>query len=275
MDNGKILNAFNGWTGMMSHGAGCAFISILEFQNEGDIPGDLLEFGVYKGKSAFLSSQFLRNGQNIDLVDISWSDELENILPPHGSVQFHHQSSEHFCKLHKRDKRRSYRFLHADGSHTFNNVWNDLKGFESLAGDDPVICLDDFYNQNYSQVQAAAFTYLAKNRSDFRFFLGGQNKAFLCRKRHFPKWKDFAIRLFPSRMNALGFPVSLSKTDLHDEFDFVFFDGLRDGESNIWGKELYAHLLKEDARAESLPSYKSVALSYWNRIKRILKVARG
>ena len=71
----KKLDDVPGW---LSYGDQLVFQWLLEWQSRTQEPSDLVEVGVYKGKSAIHLGRFLRDGERLtvcDLFDVAGSEE--------------------------------------------------------------------------------------------------------------------------------------------------------------------------------------------------------
>ena len=236
----KALNSYQDIDGMLPELAAMAVTSVFEYQQENDIGGDLAEFGVYKGRCAALLATYVRPNESLHLVDISSFIETEKIDAINKNYTFHKISSNDFIEkvLHNQPS-QSFRFIHADGSHTFDNVMNDIKVADQLLSDDGVVVFDDYQNPNYPQVPAAVFTYLAESDSDLRMFMLGANKAYFCRSKKHTEMLEFAMRQFPAMVDDFGISIVLSKTDNNEHLDAVSFYRRAQGKDAVFSRHLY------------------------------------
>ncbi len=160
---------------------------LLSWQTELEIPGNLGEIGVFKGKSATLAALHAKENEKCLFIDPILNDEIANRL-----VEAHPGSQEqlHFIKsvsdpltnpqfIAKWNK--SFRWFHIDGEHSGMAVSNDLKIADTLLHRQGIVSLDDFLNDRYPQVSMAVFSYLAKEPGSFALVLCGFKKAYLCR----------------------------------------------------------------------------------------------
>lgn len=237
-----ILEDFDKIQGMMNRLAGASFLSVLHEQKRLGIKGDLVEFGVYKGKSAFILANCTVPDETLALVDIKILPEVADIKKLLPDVQIHEKSSIKFFNSRKLSKtfENKVRFLHVDGSHTFDNVTEDLEIAEALVSENGLVVLDDFLNPHYPQVQAATYRHLYVGNSRFSVFLIGDNKAFLCNKNHHGRWLTYSTKAFADDLEAIGYPVMLSRTDSNTLFDATFFRGRKPDDHYIYGPQLYS-----------------------------------
>lgn len=251
-DARQWLHCFEGIEGMMTRLAGASFLAILGRQRAENVGGPLLEFGVYKGRSAFLLERLRAAGSPLDLVDIRVTSEVRDRFDALPGVAIHEMRSAAFhARLELEDPRRRYGVIHVDGNHTFDNVTEDLKFAEQYLARDGVCILDDYQNPHFPQVPAATFHHLYTKASRLRVFAIGANKAFLCDAERHEGWLQYLLDGSAADMGRLGEEVRLSKSDFNPAFDVVGFANCEPGAERIYGPKLYAHLY-EPARREGL-----------------------
>ncbi len=136
--------------------------SLLSLQGETGISGNILEFGVYKGRSAALIGRHLTGEERLVLVDITDYLERGAIAPFRKSVDLVITPTENFQTAFPAydSQRRSFRFIHIDASHDYRATIHELGMADALLTERGIIALDDFTNLNYSQNIAAIFKYL-------------------------------------------------------------------------------------------------------------------
>lgn len=236
----ELIDQFETVPGMMSRLAGNAFASVLARQNAAEI-GGLVEFGVFKGRSAFLLHAFRQPSETLYLVDTKLTQETRERFGSDPASKLFEMDSKVFYAERSGGEgiRGKCRLVHVDGSHTFDNVSGDMLAGEGLLMENGLVILDDFQNPNYPQVQAAFFNYLIERKSALRPFLIGANKCFICFEKAHPFWLQYAMTQFLEDMRALGAELQLSKTDRHAAFDVVTFRGRKPDEDSIYGRNLY------------------------------------
>jgi hypothetical protein len=162
-----------------------AWDAFLDFQETSAIPGNLVEIGVWKGKSASLLALHLRAEDKLVLIDLGFPADvrarLDAIAPKNGLIYIEQRSSRPLPAALASSWPRSVRFFHIDGEHTGEAVINDLRLASLWLSDTGLICLDDFFNPMYPQLTAAVFEYLAVHRHELALVLVGHNKGYLCR----------------------------------------------------------------------------------------------
>jgi hypothetical protein len=166
----KEFRKVPGWFGAADQ---LIFQAVLEMQET----GDLLEIGVYQGKSAIFIENFRRPGEIFEVCDV-----FDQITQPEENdreikssyinlslnifsetfLKFHKSVPKiHVCDsldLHKKVKNTNYRFIHIDGSHLYQYVKNDLDfSIAHLRSSDGIIAVDDFRAAHTLGVAAAVW----------------------------------------------------------------------------------------------------------------------
>jgi hypothetical protein len=149
---------------------------LLNRQIRRDEPGDLLEMGVYLGKSAIFLGEHLRDGETLTVCDLfespapdghnnaettksystltreafelnylSFHDELPRILHAPSSV------------VPDEVKPKSCRFVHVDASHLYEHVHGDIGAARDALLPGGVVVLDDFRSEHTPGVAAATW----------------------------------------------------------------------------------------------------------------------
>lgn len=243
----QALERFKAIDGMLGLLDASTITAILEWQAQSATKGHLAEFGTYKGRSASLLAHYVRDDEELYLVDVASYLQEEAIRQITQNYRFLKMDSKDFVsKIFRGTPPKSFRFVHSDGSHTFNNVYDDLRNAEALLAPSGIFVIDDYFNPHYPQVPAAVFTYLAREKTDLAVSLVGSNKCYICRKGFHKTFRNFARREFPELMETFGVPVRLSKTDRNPAFDCISFTGRPAGsDERVYGAQLYGHFLKD------------------------------
>ncbi|MFI9104562.1 class I SAM-dependent methyltransferase [Streptomyces fildesensis] len=149
---------------------------LLSRQQERTEPGDLLEVGVYMGKSAIFTGSYLREGERFTVCDLfdapaedsdnsaemarsystltrrafeanylSFHEELPTVVQGLSSVVPDHVTAD------------SCRFVHIDASHLYEHVHADITDARDLLKAHGVVVLDDFRAEHCPGVAAAAW----------------------------------------------------------------------------------------------------------------------
>jgi hypothetical protein len=144
------------------------FEGIDQVQRASRIKGDLLEIGVYHGKSAILLGQFRAEDEELVVCDVFDSDvftsenERENVHFYQGLTRLAFESN--YARYHQGLPRilqcpsteipnlrltRSFRFVHIDGSHLYENVRADLRTAKELMFGSGIVAVDDWRSHEF------------------------------------------------------------------------------------------------------------------------------
>jgi predicted O-methyltransferase YrrM len=180
-----MLKIFRSIDGFMAESNAAIWDCLLSFQRERCIQGDLLEIGVFKGRSASILCQHRRPEEELLLVDYSSFIEVaqQNLaaLFTTGVRFLKSKSSDLWRHADLMSKRRRFRWIHIDGEHTGQAVINNLQLATDLLCDEGLICVDDFFSPAYPQISAAVFHWLFTRPFELEFILCGENKVYLAR----------------------------------------------------------------------------------------------
>jgi hypothetical protein len=147
------------------------------------ISGDLLEIGVYKGRSAVLGALYMRPEERAFFVDISLPKETQNLITrakPQNCVFLERRSGNLLSERALRESPGGFRWCHIDGDHTGYATTQDLQSAAYLVSEDGIICVDDFFSVRYPQLTAAVYAFLGDHASQFRMLFCGANKCYFC-----------------------------------------------------------------------------------------------
>ena len=173
------LDAIPGWFSLLdAH----LFIAFDRLQRKAGIRGDLLEIGVYRGRSSVLLGYLLESGETFVACDIfeamppDESNRKEQALWYGGVTrrQFEDTYRRYHVvppaivaapsvelQRHLGDKPR-FRMIHVDASHTYDNVRADLATARALLIDGGIVALDDYRAIHSPGVAAAIWRDVAE-----------------------------------------------------------------------------------------------------------------
>lgn len=214
----RKFKMLDGWFSGISR---AIFDSILSFQDKNGLLGNCFEIGVWKGKSAIEIAKFLRENEKLLLIDPLLDNNKDEIFASLKEItgkdksylQIYPGYSEEF-EYYSEAKQylKKTRFIHIDGCHVGENVFNDLVLAEKFLSKDGVIVIDDFFNDEYPQITEATYKYLFKNEYSLRIFLVGANKAYLCRPNSYAFYYNFCISMLQKELLVRGFAMKIMKT---------------------------------------------------------------
>jgi hypothetical protein len=145
------------------------------YQRAHRITGDLLEIGVYQGKSAILMGYFLRGSERLVVCDMftaegSTDDNTKENRQYYADInrsvfeenyrRFHPQLPTIMAKPSSSLSELppdSFRLVHVDGSHLYEIVRDDLRNTRRLLCDGGVVVIDDWRTGYHPGVVAAAW----------------------------------------------------------------------------------------------------------------------
>lgn len=148
------------------------------------ICGDLLEIGVYRGRSAVLGALYAGPEERTVFVDINLPEETRELIQrakPHNNVFLERRSGDLLSEATLRESPGLFRWCHIDGDHTGYSTAQDLQTAAYLISECGIICVDDFFNFRYPQLTAAVYDFLADHSLRFQMLFCGANKCYLCR----------------------------------------------------------------------------------------------
>jgi predicted O-methyltransferase YrrM len=191
---------------------------LLAFQQDRQLSGALLEIGVYYGKSAMMLAMHASEAEELFLVDSSdfvYAAEplVKTVKPTHVVVLKQKSSDAAIWDLATTYVHR-FRWVHVDGDHKAESVWNDLELGNRLLTDEGILCVDDFGNPRYPQLTYAVCTFLEKHRAELQMFLCGFNKAYLVRPNALFRHLRFVKENLGTQLTLLGIKeITIYKTD--------------------------------------------------------------
>jgi hypothetical protein len=227
--------------GMLSEFSMRVMDCLLSFQREVGVSGNLIEFGVYKGRSAVILASHSSASERLVLVDVANQTDgttLENICP---RLEFIISNSENFEKNFQDFSRLkgSVRFVHIDSGHFFETTVRELALSEQLLKDGGIVVLDDFTNLNFSQILAATYKYLFTRTTVLTMFLVTAEKAYLCKQQDFELFGTFVLTRIAEEMASRGQPCMLARTDACPDYRAFHLAPTSNG-SGYYGYQLYA-----------------------------------
>jgi predicted O-methyltransferase YrrM len=228
--------------GMFSPFSMAAVDMMLSLQESLGAKGDILEIGTYRGKSAALLGTHLRAGEKLTLVDIAdyldpasildFKDRTDFILAPSSLLKSNLPNY--------RARRGTFRFIHIDASHGYDETFHELGMADDLLAPLGIISMDDFTNLNYSQNIAAIFKYLYTVRTKLVMLLATDEKAYLCRKENFDLFADLILRRGIAEIRCRGVDALLARTSYGPEYAAFYLRRREKGETgSFYGVDIY------------------------------------
>lgn len=149
----------------------------LDWQSSQEISGDLVELGVYQGKSAILLGSYLRGEEALVACDLFGRPASDADIG-RGASQFYR---DRLCRQDFEKNYRSFfdslprivegpsstilgyvapgsaRFVHIDAAHRFSNVLQDVASARTMLCDNGIVVLDDYRTAHTPGVAAAVW----------------------------------------------------------------------------------------------------------------------
>jgi predicted O-methyltransferase YrrM len=159
------------------------FAGINQLQKAEACTGDILEIGVYHGKSSVLLGYFLHPPEELMVCDTFESEAIQeqNLTENqkyYANVQ-RQTFEQNFARFHSRSPRiftcsstdlihhiplsQSFRFIHIDGSHLYEVVRQDVRLSQHLLKDKGVVVFDDYRSPHTPGVSAALWDAVLHN----------------------------------------------------------------------------------------------------------------
>ncbi|MEU6663635.1 class I SAM-dependent methyltransferase [Streptomyces sp. NPDC046821] len=152
------------------------FTWFLEGQARQGVHGDLLELGVYLGKSAVLLGHHLQDSEKFTVCDLFEGDAPDDAnraeaTKSYGSLT-RRAFEENYLAFHDGLPKvvqgpssvittevapRTCRFMHIDASHLYEHVYGDITAARELLGPSGIVVLDDFRSEHTPGVSVAAW----------------------------------------------------------------------------------------------------------------------
>jgi hypothetical protein len=221
---------------------------MLSYQDELNISGHVVEFGVYKCKSAALLSAHVTPPERLILVDVEkqfTDDTLGRLLV---RPEFVTGRSEDFARTFSGYQQlcSAVRFLHVDSSHTFRTTFAEMQLADELLSPSGIVCMDDYTNLNYSQILPAIYKYLFTKRTDLTVFLVTDEKCYICRKAFFERYAGFVLeKILPALARRGNSSVSIARTDRDAEYKAFYVRAkVTPDEGDRYGEQIYGHFYK-------------------------------
>jgi predicted O-methyltransferase YrrM len=229
--------------GMFSPFSMAIIDSLLSLQKGSHIGGNMLEFGVYRGRSAALLGRHLGPDERLVLVDIADYLDRRAIESFKASTDFLLTPTENFRSAYAeyRQRSHSFRFIHIDASHAYRATFTELQMADRLLSERGIIALDDFTNLSYSQNISAIFKYLHTARTDLTMFLATDEKAYLCRKSQREFYAAFVLDRMIAEMGSRDIDnLYLARTDMDLEHRaFYARKRLPEETGHFYGRDIY------------------------------------
>jgi Methyltransferase domain len=257
--------------GMLSPFSMAVMDSLLSFQATRGVKGDIVELGVYRGKSATILSGRLSVGEQLHLYDIADYFDRDALKKTGAPISFNIANTTDLSRRSFRSFKGKIRFCHIDASHMFEPTMHEMALADYMLAADGILCLDDYTNLNYSQILAATFKYLFTRRTDLTMFMVTDEKAYLCRRSRFPAHAEFVLKSIISKMAERGVPEAcIARTDDTPTYGAFYLRRKNGGEvDDFYGVNIYRQFYEVKNHSLVLGTAKSMLRRIKRKISRV------
>ena len=170
-----------------------AFQWILEYQNFLGLSGDLLELGVFKGKSAIYIGGYLKPGEKFTVCDLFEEVNSSHEIDFQAAKFYKNLTQEEFEKnylsfhsmlpsiikgpsssINNYLERNSCRFVHIDASHVYEHVREDISNSKSILCENGVVAFDDYRTEHTPGTAAAVWEAILNDELNPIFHTSGK-----------------------------------------------------------------------------------------------------
>ena len=191
-----------------------AWDCLLCFQDKQKIRGNMLEIGVWRGKSAALSTLHASQDETCAYIDRMMLAEFKNAigLIRRSNNLFLEMSSESLPGMPEVMQMGStFRWIHIDGEHSGESVRRDLTVAHRLLAEEGILCVDDFPSCAYPQINFAVTEFL-RQHPNLTMFACGHNKGYICHAESAAKYLGFIKNELHREMSSRGAEVTIWKS---------------------------------------------------------------
>jgi len=199
------ISAIPGWFTISSYGV---WRALLDFQE--DVRGDVLEIGIWRGRSTAVLAGYRRPGEKLYLCDLNLDEgAVHSALRSVGAstddlVPLSGPSAGLEGRLNLSAMRDSIRWMHIDGEHTGATVSRELALANRVLHPDGILVIDDFFSPRYPANTTETMRYLDRHPLAFRLFAVAFNKAYLCRPPYAERLVTYLRGAFPAVLRSHG-----------------------------------------------------------------------
>jgi hypothetical protein len=232
--------------GMLSPFSMAVVDSLLAFQAQRGVTGDIVEMGTFRGKSAAVLGRRMRSTETLRLFDIEDYLDRDGLQRAGARFEFTQGDTLDLSRWKLRGIKKSVRFCHVDASHAFDPTVHEMGIADYLLSDQGILCLDDFTNLNFSQILAATYKYLFTKSTNLTVFLVTAEKAYLCRKSAFPAYAEFVVDGLIRSMLERGIAdTCIARTDISRSYRAFHLREKVPGETDdYYARSIYGHLFQ-------------------------------
>jgi SAM-dependent methyltransferase len=191
----RDLPSIPGW---FSPDAALMFMAYNQLVSRQRISGDVLEIGVYHGKSAIALASLRGKGKKLYAIDLF--DAMQSYDDPDAALGMKASFLHHMQRFHPKldfvnviakpssnvrpaELGSAFSFCHIDGDHSQGQTYQDFQLCHAVLMPGGILAVDDFFNPLFPGVSEAAFKFSLDYPGELIPLAVGFNKA-LFQKRH-------------------------------------------------------------------------------------------
>ena len=189
----KVLNEFlndeNDLEGWFYPGDMLSLSLLNSIHTTSNVKGNIVEIGVYKGKSFSFLSHLLKESETLIGYDNFPDDCYESTklaLENYGANVQYELIKADTSELNNDDIKvkidgKGIRILHIDAGHEYHEVFHSLLSFSPHVINNGIIVMDDYQDPEFPGIEAAVLDFCEIDRPRrFVPFFSGANKIYLC-----------------------------------------------------------------------------------------------
>lgn len=228
----------------------CAYLiaAVMRGLNRLDVRGDMMEIGVFEGRSAIPAASFLRGAEEFYCIDPFGDIKNASATLTYGGVGDDEQFVANWKRLFGATQQlrilrttseavaqndaitrewQPFKYISVDGDHSYEGTLLDLELAARLIAELGIIAIDDVFNVEWPSVSQALNTFLSKT-SEFVPFCLGWGRLFLCKQGFFEEIKKETKAVFETFEGR-------AKKHLRILEPFEYYGALINVYTNRWG----------------------------------------
>ena len=227
----RYLQAFHRIEGWFEFDAALLFMKYNQIAFKPGELGNVLEIGVHHGLSSIAMAALRGPGKQLTAIDLFEKQQKKNVSGSGSGDRGHFEKNMRefypdpaFVRVIARpsgelapsDLGSGFTFIHIDGGHSPEEVYNDLKLCHDVSEDGGLIALDDYFNPEHPGVCEGAVEFALRHPGCLRPMIAGYNKVLFQKPRNtstdlnesflkaFPDLEYKTVRMWKSPVILLG-----------------------------------------------------------------------
>lgn len=205
-----VFNSIDGWCNQEQF---YSLELVLSFIDSIHLTGDIIELGVFTGKSSGIFANYINDNETLKLVDMNMQydvvkNNIKKLSDNIPKIEYYNDMTWCVSNFEK----DSAKFIHIDAGHSYNNCWNDLNMCLPLLKNNGIIAVDDFFMDIYPQVTEATYNFVSDPKNEVKLFLYAGHKAYICKKANFENVVNYIIIKYKQYVDLTKQPYYLNKS---------------------------------------------------------------